>query len=436
LRHMFIAARAANQPSLQQISVRWALGDECWLWDPGLIGYLRKRLHDRWNGRVILVSQAGYAGGEWEQACLAGDQYEYHWQCQCGVRQPFNFDSNLKWNGDEDKTKLDWRTIQETTRLVCPHCGHAYADTPENRRTLSTNATWELTAAGEDPTHETYVIPALANFRVGWFTLVREFLSARRAWKMGDREPWFQFVTQRQSKFWKNEHEIEEGELKTALYSFKSYANGEKVENEMVRFMTIDRQLKHWWVTIRAWREGGTSRLLLFKMALSEEELRATQLAYQVEDRFVFADSAYDTTEVYSQCARHGWFAILGTNESAFQHPKLDLRRRVIGQEYKLYSRIRDIAVGPTKCRLILLASERLKDITSYLRDGKSLLWEVPGDVPELYLKQINGESKRETVEPKTKRAVFRWVQIKDNHAWDCEYYQTAAALMVGILQT
>jgi hypothetical protein len=84
---------------------------------------------------------------------------------------------------------------------------------------------------------------------------------------------------------------------------------------------------------------------------------------------------------------------------------------------------------------LILLASDRLKDIMTHLRDGKSLPWEVPGDVPELYLKQINGETKKETVDPKTKRAVFRWVQVKDNHAFDTEYYQVAAALMAGILR-
>lgn len=181
LRHMFIAARAANEASLQQISVRWALGDEVWLWDPGLIGYLRKRLHDRWNGRVILVSQAGHAKTEWEGVCLEGDQYHYHWICECGVRQPFDFDTKLKWNGDQDKTKIDWKTVKETTRLVCPFCEKVYLDTPENRRALSSGAEWELTQQGEDPTHETYWIPALANFRVSWFTLVREFLRARRA---------------------------------------------------------------------------------------------------------------------------------------------------------------------------------------------------------------------------------------------------------------
>ncbi len=201
------------------------------------------------------------------------------------------------------------------------------------------------------------------------------------------------------------------------------------------RFMTIDRQLKHWWVCIRAWRDGGSSRLLLYTMVMAEDELRALQLTYRVEDRYVFQDSAYDTTQVYTACAKYGWIAVLGSDENAFQHPKKDIRGRSNNFEYKLYSRIRDIAIGQTKCRLILLATERLKDIAAHLRDGKSLPWEIPSDVPELYLKQINGEVKKETVEPKTKRAVFRWLQVKPNHAFDTEYYQVAAALIAGILR-
>lgn len=435
LTHMFVACRAANESSLQQISVRYCFGDECWLWEKGLIGYLRKRTHDRYNGKVVLVSQAGESGGEWEQACAEGDQYHLHWICRCGVRQPFNFDSNLKWNGDEKKGEVDWPAVKATTRLVCPHCGAEYMDTPENRRTLSSAATWELTAPGEDPTHETYWVPALANFRVPWFDLVREFLKARRAWGLGDREPWFQFVTQRKSEFWKDEHETTESQLKTSPYSWRSYTAGQKVDGEMRRFMTIDRQLAHYWVCIRAWCEGGASRLLLYTMVMSEGELRALQLSYRVEDRFVFEDSAYDTTEVYTQCAKYGWWAVLGTNETGFPFPKKDLRGRPAGNEYRLYSPIRNVAVGQTKCQLIMLATERLKDITANLRDGKSLSWEVPSDVPDLYLKQIAGEVKKETVEQKTKRAVFRWVQIGANHAFDAEYYQVAAALMATILR-
>ena len=69
------------------------------------------------------------------------------------------------------------------------------------------------------------------------------------------------------------------------------------------------------------------------------------------------------------------------------------------------------------------------------LRDGKSLLWEVPQDVPKLYAEQIYAEIKKEYIDPKTKRSSFKWVPIsKNNHAFDMESVQVAAAILFGAL--
>ena len=70
----------------------------------------------------------------------------------------------------------------------------------------------------------------------------------------------------------------------------------------MTRFMTIDRMQNYFVVVIRAWKDGGASRLLHFGVILTEEELRASQLRYQVADGFVFEDCGYESTQVYSQC--------------------------------------------------------------------------------------------------------------------------------------
>ena len=435
LRHMFIAARAANEASLQQISVRYAFGDECWQWGAGMLGYLRKRLHDRWNGRTILVSQAGHEGGEWQTACELGDQYRYFWACRCGVRSEFRW-SQVRWNGDEDKANLDWNRIRETVRLGCPHCDAEYPDTAEARRALVSGGAWEKVRDGEEPANETYLIPALANFRVPWARLVREFLTANAAAKLGDKTPLFQFRTQRLSEFWQDTFRGEDTpELKTALYSWRTYEDGRKIEGEAVRFLTIDRQQDHWWCCIRAWKENGESRLLRYEKLRTEEELRALQHRYGVEDRYTFQDSAYDTAAVYAQCARFGWFAVQGTGEGAFEHPKKDLKGRVIGKEYKMYSRIREVKVGrDVTARLLFLASERLKDVTAHLRDGQGLAWGVPGDIGPEYRLQIMGESKKETLNASTKRSEYRWVKTHANHAFDVEYHSTAAAVAAGVL--
>jgi hypothetical protein len=40
---------------------------------------------------------------------------------------------------------------------------------------------------------------------VSWIDFVREYLRAKKAWKLGDRELLQQYVMQRQSKFWRTE---------------------------------------------------------------------------------------------------------------------------------------------------------------------------------------------------------------------------------------
>jgi hypothetical protein len=437
LRHMFVMSRAANLASFQQVSVRWAIGDECWLWDAGLIGFLRKRLHDRWNGRTVLLSQAGYSETEWEAVSQEGDQFAYLWTCRCGVRAPFRF-ADVRWEGVPEKGQIDWSEVRHTVRMVCPACGQAYLDNPENRRALSAGGQWSRMEQGENPTHQTYRIPALANFRVPWFEIVREFLKARKAWKLGDQEPFIQWTMQRDSVFWADKLEAEgKRMLVKGDYSWRGYVSGERINNELVRIMTIDKQAGgDYWVVLRAWRADGSSRLLLFKHVTSgEEELREIQTSYQVRDNAVFIDSAFESTEVYAMCHKYNWWAILGTGESSFAHPKRDLLGHVRGSEQKLFSPIRHVVIGTVRCKLLHLASERCRDIMARLRDAKSLPWEVPSDVPKLYMEQIYAEIKKEYIDPKTKRSSYKWVTVsKNNHAFDMESVQVAAAILFGAL--
>jgi len=55
--------------------------------------------------------------------------------------------------------------------------------------------------------------------------------------------------------------------------------------------------------------------------------------------------------------------------------------------------------------------------------------------VPKLYVEQIYAEIKKEYLDPKTKRSSFKWVAVsKNNHAFDCESVQIAAAILFGAL--
>ena len=69
------------------------------------------------------------------------------------------------------------------------------------------------------------------------------------------------------------------------------------------------------------------------------------------------------------------------------------------------------------------------------MRSGSGRPWEIPGDIGGIYLHQLVREAREEVRDPRTGALKLVWQQgVKGNHAWDCEVYQTAAAMMAGIL--
>jgi hypothetical protein len=48
--------------------------------------------------------------------------------------------------------------------------------------------------------------------------------------------------------------------------------------------------------------------------------------------------------------------------------------------------------MGEVRCKLLEVASERCRDIFTRLRDGESLSFEIPADIPEAYIDQANAE--------------------------------------------
>jgi hypothetical protein len=428
--HMFVAARPANAANLQQISVRWAFGDECWQWDSGTINYLRRRLHDRWNGRLVLVSQAGDYKSEWRQVCESGNRFEYHWRCGCGSEQPYDF-AQLKWGAiNKEGGQLDWKATRETVRLVCPACGCEYRDTPTIRRKLSAEAIWKLANEGDDERRETYTVPAMANFRVSWKELVAEHLAAEASVAAGDLGPRMQFQTQRLSQWWKEDDadQLPDGRHPVlSNYKMADCWSGDPIDNEAHRVMTIDRQKDHFWALVRAWRHDGSSKLLYFGKTLTPEQNRQIQERYKVEDSYTLEDAQYNSAGTYDDCVRYGWRALQGVAFDSKVRLGTDKNgREIIG--WRPYSRGATVLHGNGRLMLIHWNSAKLKNILVRFRDGKAFRWEVPSDVGDEYLSQVNSEVRREEI-TKTGRRHWLWKKVRPNHAWDLENMQLLGAM-------
>lgn len=431
--HMAMFLSGANLSSLQEKSMRYCYGDECWRWDAGMIGELKKRHHDRWNRKTILCSQAGNAGEDFDVEFTDGTIHEWGTECEsCGAWHKYLWNS-IRYN--EAKTEAgewDWQQVASSVRHQCPHCEFATLDTAHGRRGMSSRGRYEV-QDGNQPISGcvSFTWSALGVWWIPWADLVIEWLKAQESKRRGMSDPLRQFVQKRLAQSWRAEQETPEMNLTAGDYYLADHIDGQAIDNEVKRIMAIDRQRDHFWATIRAFRVDGSSRLLWAGKVLTSENLRALQQRMKVPDKLTFMDAQYDTGQTYNDCVKFNWTALHGSGKDGFTHIYNGK------QVQKFYSPVKEAAApNGGRARYIFWANEGVKDRLSQLRAQGSPVWEYPKDVPPEYLKQINSEVKREMVDKATKAITHRYVKLRhDNHMWDTEAMTTAAALMLGLLK-
>ena len=435
--HMFIAFGGANLSSLQSKSIRWCLGDEVWQWKPGMLDEFRGRRHDRWNARMFLVSQGGVEGDDFDLAFAQTDQRVRSWICMaCGHVMPYLF-TQIKWDdkrvSEEEEAEYAWEELAKTVRLECEKCNHRHADTPHMRRHLSETAVYKSTNPNAKTGYVGFWWNALTVYWIPWHRLVWQWLQAIKVRKEGDEEPFWVFKQKRLAENRVENPEVDRTELKGSGYTKDQLAPGDRLEGEIYRFMTNDKQQDHFWTVIRIWFADGASRLIYEGKTLTFDVIRDVQLRYGVSDRLTTIDAQYDTPAVYRACAEYDWTAIHGSAERGFKHYS---KKKGVKPVLRFVSKLERVNLGRRiSARYFFFSADRIKDILVKLRNGEGVRWEIPDDASENYHKQIDSEVKKEVINKKTKKTEMRWVQVKKhNHMWDCEVHQVALAYLMGLL--
>jgi hypothetical protein len=403
--------------------------DECWDFGKGMMREIFSRTHDRWNAQKICASQGGYEDSEWEKSWKLSSQSVFCWQCQeCGGVHEYAWE-DLKYTLQGDAyPNYDMQTVDDTTCMVCSDCKHEYADTPKNRRMLARSGRYVVTNPNHKRGHYGYQTNALAVFRIKWSTIIHERIEAEHAMKRGDVTLMKAWKMKRMAKFWKETSEKAREAIQPGEYFVDDYVNGEKFEDEVYRFFTIDRQGDHYWACVRAWCADGSSYLLFYGKVTTENELRDIQKRYNVKPRHVFQDARWQSGQVYAACAKFGWVAIMGDKAKDYTHARGDTRHK------RFYSEPQIIRTAEGAAYLVFFSNYNIKNVLHTLRTGGGVAWQVPNDIDRDWIEQIDTEILKDIVS-KDGNVEKRWVRTKrDNHAWDCESMQVAAAMMVGIL--
>jgi ssDNA-binding Zn-finger/Zn-ribbon topoisomerase 1 len=443
--HMALFMSGANMSGAQGKSMRYVYCDEAWQFKPGILGELQKRLHDRVNRKFIVCSQGWDSSHETEELWKVGRTHEWGYECAaCGVWQKWSW-LGIKYNDPEEGKEWNWQALRDSVRHECPECGHVTANSTAGRRAMSARSSYRADTEGNAiEGNVNFTLPAWAVWWIDWADLAVEWVKANEAKRKGNTEPLKQFKQKRGAQVWTVEEDRPVVNLMAADYLRADYADGQKVDGEVVRFLTVDVQQDHMWALIRAWRADGTSMLVWFGKVLTVDGIIDLQKRMGVKENMVYVDSGYKTADVYEMCSRNskyneqgwvwssGWTALKGSKQERFSHVPPNGK-----SVQKFFSPFVKVLAGSGKhCRLVNWSNLIAKDKLTHLRAAGSDIWAFPADVGDQYMRQIVSEVKRDVVDNQTKAITQRYVAIdRENHAWDCECMQVVAAAMTRILK-
>lgn len=451
---------ANSKPKLQSRTRRFLLLDEVRNWPKWALPMVLKRVRTWWNSRVVILTTPEEENDTVHRQFLEGSQKHYHVPClHCGVRSPLEW-ANMKaehpvthtcckWKevpgAFDENHRWDFEVLAPQIRYVCPACGHMHADHPQVRFRMANEGRW-VAHNPKAPAHlVSYTWSAMLPTWVKWRSLVEEYLMAMSALEFGNHEPLKAFITESLGKPWTDtlRYAKSEGYLNERV---EDYDPRERWPEEARRFMAIDVQGKggrHFYWSIRAFANGGASRLLSFGKAWSVEELRSTMTEWAVPSQNVLIDSGHFTSEVYNYIMESG---ILPNGDYAWKAMKGDKAKHYIidGRQYPFTWSFVDPFMGTARqnsvrpIRQILFSKSSLLDRMEFFMRGQGPKWAIPSGADNLheYKMQNCAYERQEQTDAKGVVSV-EWIQKRpDDHWGSCERMLLVGAMASGVLDS
>lgn len=438
---------ANNKTNLQRRSIRWLIMDETWRAPAGHMAEAEARVSAfGWLGKCLFLSQGGEEHDDTHRKFDSTDQREWTFQCsECDFRQAWKWE-NIEWSKDARTDTGEWNfsLVRSTASLRCEGCGCQFEDDDRTRRRL--NATGQYVAQNPTASSENVGFHWNSLCAMSWGRLAEIYLRAKQTARSGDLEPlkifyqkrlalpWCDFVDDFRleidpSRYRMGESWDQEGAIEARGRILEAPVNPEDVAAPL-RILTVDCQMDHLFAVARSWSADGSSRLLWHERILTWEDVESLQERFNIHSRLVFVDSGYATYDVYRECARRGWTALMGDRRATFLH-----KLRDGSKAHRFYSPRRKVVLSHSQaCSVFYWSNLNVKDMLARLRRNqdpdRGATWEIPEDVGEDYLKQMESERRVK------KGGKWLWVQIGDrpNHYLDCEAMQICAAVMLKLI--
>lgn len=412
----------ANLNNLQSKSCDVVIFDEAWIVKKGLIAEGRRRTHDRFNSKVVLASQAGMVGEDLDTSYDQTYKHEFSFKCRgCGNFHAYNFE-DVKYECIKNESGIyKWESL--SAWYECPGCGERYEDSVSDRRAMSDSAEY-IPAHSENPVkgHIGFHFSALNVWWISWEVLVQEFLKAKDLAKNGNFNALRQFNQKRLAKPWSDLSQFDNVEAVTP--SQYSVNDGHQLD---ITILTADVQKQDIWYTVRTWARDGSSKLLEANKVVDWRSLNLIQEKWKIKPKAVFIDSAYRTEEVKGVIAKNNWLGLNGRSES--HYTITDKRGKKIK---RLFSAPNRHKTANGEAVITYYSSNGAKDILGILKSGHGAKWEIPCDIGDEYLSQIDSEVK---ILGPNGHPMYKKVK-SNNHMYDTEVMNLIAAMMWSVYPT
>jgi phage terminase large subunit GpA-like protein len=437
----FFLANAGSVPEVSGHPIRYLIIDEEKDYKPGMVEYALVRTRSKPDLKIWRMSTPDHFEDTIHLAALGGSQDHWHLYCPaCFKRHQVRWRNIRYLNTGLTVNEVWYECPTEVGRDSQDRpitCGRRWHDVPEDRLAILDKGDYVSHNPGAPYPSWIYnvVVPPWAS----WTDAAELWLKAMQAKDKGDYEPWKRFMNDTAVEPWQDQAADKTPEVVKFPYELRSYHKKiDRFPGEIMRGFGVDVQQRDFRAVVRGFDVAAGSKLLYAGRISTFDDLRQMQLDFGIEDRFVFLDSAHQGEMVFAACAEYGWFAVVGSSEHFFSHPKKDLAGRTIGHVQKPFSTVRDVwsYKRGRNAKLITLATSRLKDITAFFRDGKAgVNWEIGTDTPDEYIRQVYNQFKVERMNERTKKLELVWPDRREDHYWDAEYFLTAMAIMAGVIR-
>jgi hypothetical protein len=160
-------------------------------------------------------------------------------------------------------------------------------------------------------------------------------------------------------------------------------------------------------------------------------DVDAVQDKFSIYGQLVFMDAGHAPYDVYRECAKRGWTALIGDKRATFPH-----RTKSGKQLQRFYSTRRRVSIGHRTCAVHYFSNLNIKDSLARLRRNQvadetgSPTWQVYDNPGNDYIVSMESEHRIKD------KGHWIWKQIgnRPNHLWDCEVMQIAAATMLKLI--